>query len=629
MIETRLSKKRKLNETEVTEQVEEIPDLFMNSLIEIIRNKSDNKLHMKNYIESNSESESNESETFSENDENNDDFYEYLLDLLDGYDDNGINKEKLSVIKQKFKNLIKIIKNDTPNLMDIVNSELSDRDKVTVLELWHIYNDIDDKFQKSMLKKTINEYIRTYDINKDESYIESKLIELDNSRLPTKKMIINSKLTSDDKIKALKIFDNYTKTRPYDIDEQKKKLYDFIQQNSLSSTHELDIVEEEEKKLRKHLYEKKTLKARIMSLNTTEKNKQVMYEKYVRYQGMPPDDADAIKIYETLDFLCDYPWGNNDKLPISINTHSSKDLRNYLIEQRENIDSNVSYMDDIKSEMLDLVSCIMINPDMPIKAISLCGPAGTGKTKIITEALAKPLGRQLGVISLGGERDSTIITGSQGVWIGAESGRIVELVKQYGAENLIIYFDELDKIDNSTSNALAGALTRLVDPTQNHMFHDKRYYGIDFDISKILFVFSYNDSSKVDSILGDRIKEYKIKKYSIDQKNNIAIKHIIPEIEKNLRFQNGDVLISNDVLKYIQYKDKSNENGMRQFIRNLENIYKKLNTCINIMGGESVDKLKLPYKIDPSKLKFPFNVTTEVVNEFIKDKYEPWMALYS
>ena len=150
------------------------------------------------------------------------------------------------------------------------------------------------------------------------------------------------------------------------------------------------------------------------------------------------------------------------------------------------------------------------------------GPPGIGKTTIIKDGLSKVLNRPFSFISLGGATDSSFLDGHSYTYEGSTWGKIVQILVDSKCMNPVIYFDELDKIsDTPKGEEITGILTHLTDTTQNSQFHDKYFSEVSFDLSKCLFIFSYNDESKVNPILRDRM--YRIQTKGYENKDKLII----------------------------------------------------------------------------------------------------------
>tara|TARA_B100000497_G_scaffold7987_2_gene8351 strand:- start:79 stop:663 length:585 start_codon:yes stop_codon:yes gene_type:complete len=192
--------------------------------------------------------------------------------------------------------------------------------------------------------------------------------------------------------------------------------------------------------------------------------------------------------------------------------------------------------------------------------------------------------------------------------------------------NPIIYFDELDKVsDTPKGEEIIGILTHLTDTTQNSKFHDKYFSELDFDLSRCLFIFSYNDESKVNPILRDRMYRIQTKGYDAKEKSIIANDYIVPSIREQVKFADGDVTIPNDVINHIVEKYTDKEDGVRNLKRCLEIIHTKLNLYRLMKPGTNLFEKDM--KID---VAFPVTVTKEMVDKLIKQDQDTgsWRNMY-
>ncbi len=183
--------------------------------------------------------------------------------------------------------------------------------------------------------------------------------------------------------------------------------------------------------------------------------------------------------------------------------------------------------------------------------------------------------------------------------------------------NPIIYFDELDKVsDTPKGEEIIGILTHLTDTAQNRQFHDKYFSSIDFDLSKALFIFSYNDEKKINPILRDRMYSIQTKGYNRDEKTTIANNYLIPSIEKNIGFEKGQINIPTESLHYIISQYTLNEKGVRNLKRCLEIIFTKLN-LFRLMKPDSALFNKTLTSLN---VEFPYNVKKDTIDKLIKRK---------
>jgi ATP-dependent Lon protease len=190
--------------------------------------------------------------------------------------------------------------------------------------------------------------------------------------------------------------------------------------------------------------------------------------------------------------------------------------------------------------------------------------------------------------------------------------------------NPVIYFDELDKIsDTPKGEEIAGILTHLTDTSQNNQFHDKYFSEVDFDLSKCLFIFSYNDETKVNPILRDRMYKIKTSGYDKKQKMIISNNYLLPKIREQINFKLDEIIITDEAINHIIENNCNNEDGVRNLKRCLEIIYTKLNLYRLMKPGTNLFEQDMTLKVE-----FPFTVTKTIVDKLIKSKDENQIFKY-
>jgi ATP-dependent Lon protease len=269
---------------------------------------------------------------------------------------------------------------------------------------------------------------------------------------------------------------------------------------------------------------------------------------------------------------------------------------------------------------------LITNPKAIGTAIAIHGPPGTGKTSLVKEGISKILNRPFSFIALGGATDSSFLEGHSYTYEGSLWGKIVQILIDSKCMNPVIYFDELDKISETPKGEeIAGILTHLTDTSQNSQFHDKYFADIDFDLSKCLFIFSYNDESKVNPILKDRMYRIKTAGYNQKQKTTISNNYLLPKIREQIKFSKEDIIIPDATINYIIDNHCGKEDGVRNLKRCLEIIYTKLNLYRLMKPGSNLFEEDMSLKVE-----FPFTVTKDIVDKLIKNSKDPMSsALYS
>jgi ATP-dependent Lon protease len=241
----------------------------------------------------------------------------------------------------------------------------------------------------------------------------------------------------------------------------------------------------------------------------------------------------------------------------------------------------------------------------------------THNTSIVKDGISKILGRKFAFIALGGAGDSSFLEGHSYTYEGSTWGKIVQVMIDSKCMNPVIYFDELDKIsDSPRGQEITSVLTHLTDTTQNDQFQDKFFSEINFDLSKCLFIFNYNDESKVNPILLDRMYRIQTKGYSFKEKMVIAKKYMLPKIREQVNFKEEDIIIPDDSLEYLisNTKFSQNEQGVRNLKRSLEIIHTKLN-LFRLVKTESASIFGNELAL---KVEFPYTVTRHSIDALIK-----------
>jgi ATP-dependent Lon protease len=241
----------------------------------------------------------------------------------------------------------------------------------------------------------------------------------------------------------------------------------------------------------------------------------------------------------------------------------------------------------------------------------------THNTTLIKEGISKILGREFVFIALGGAGDGSFLEGHSYTYEGSTWGRIVQILIDSKCMNPVIYFDELDKIsDTPRGQEIVGILTHLTDTTQNSQFHDKYFSEIDFDLSKCLFIFSYNDENLVNPILKDRMYRIQTKGYDAKEKTVIARNYLLPKIREQVNFKEGDIIVPDDTVQYIISTQgfTKNEDGVRNLKRCLEIIYTKLNLFRLVKPDNHIFSKKIDIKVE-----FPFTVTRKHADVLLKN----------
>jgi ATP-dependent Lon protease len=399
--------------------------------------------------------------------------------------------------------------------------------------------------------------------------------------------------------------------------------------NDFSFYEKLEI--EEQKKIIKEVREinkitriEKPYRMTLLESQIPVQFKAAAMKKINSLRYMEPGSGEFYKIKNWVDTFMRIPFGKHEGLPISIEDGVEK-CHDFMENAQKTLDAAVYGLNDAKMQIMQMLGQLLTNPKAIGTAIAIHGPPGTGKTSLVKEGISKILNRPFAFIALGGATDSSFLEGHGYTYEGSMWGKIVQILIDSKCMNPVIYFDELDKIsDTPRGEEIAGILTHLTDTSQNSQFHDKYFAEINFDLSKCLFIFSYNDESKVNPILKDRMYRIKTKGYSQKEKTNISKNYLLPKICEQVRFNNSEIIIPEPTVHYIIDHHCNKEDGVRNLKRCLEIIHTKLNLYRLMKPGSNLFEQDMSLKV-----QFPFTVTKDIVDKLIKRETENISALYS
>ena len=357
-----------------------------------------------------------------------------------------------------------------------------------------------------------------------------------------------------------------------------------------------------EKKLLDRKSDKVPLKYRVLESDMNDTSKRYLIEKINHFETLQPFSSEYQKQFKFIRGLEKIPFGNYSKLPVSKNSSQEK-IKSFMQNLYENLTRLTYGQEEAKSNILEVVAKWISNPTGNGNVIGLCGPPGIGKTSLIKNGLSTSLKMPFSFVGLGGTTCSASLQGHDYTYEGSKWGRIVEMLMETQTMNPIIFFDELDKVSETKhGDEVIGLLTHLTDPSQNNTFHDKYFSGVEFDLSKCLFIFSFNNEFKINPILKDRIKIIRLKGFDSKEKIEIAKKYSISKISKNIGFAES-LEIPDETLEKI-IKEYCPESGVRKLEKCIETLIMKLNLYNMTQNPESLSRkeeiiLEKPYKISP------------------------------
>jgi ATP-dependent Lon protease len=345
--------------------------------------------------------------------------------------------------------------------------------------------------------------------------------------------------------------------------------------------------------------------------------KAVAMKKITTLRYMEPGSGEYYKIKSWVDSFMRIPFGKIQNLPLQLSDGVDK-CHEFMDNAKHILDAAVYGLNDAKMQIMQMLGQLITNPAAIGSSVAIHGPPGTGKTSLVKEGISKILNRPFAFIALGGATDSSFLEGHSYTYEGSIWGKIVQILIDSKCMNPVIYFDELDKIsDTPKGEEIAGILTHLTDTTQNSQFHDKYFSEIDFDLSKCLFIFSYNDESKVNPILKDRMYRIQTKGYNQKQKTVIGTDYLLPRIRDQVKFAKDDIVIPDETLHYIIDNYCNKEDGVRNLKRCMEIIHTKLNLYRLMKPDSNLFEEDMSLKVT-----FPFTVTRDIADKLIKKDRE-------
>ena len=331
------------------------------------------------------------------------------------------------------------------------------------------------------------------------------------------------------------------KTRA-DIDKQQREY--FLQQQLKSIKEELGG-DPNERELR-------DLQKRAEEVQLTEAARELVQKSIQKLERMHPSTPDYSVIYNHLDLILDLPWGTY--------TEDKYDLK----RAQKILDHDHYGMDKIKDRILEYLAVLKLKGDMKSPILCFVGPPGIGKTSL-GKSIANAIQRRYVRLSLGGLHDESELRGHRKTYIGAMPGRILQSLRKVKTANPVFILDEIDKIGKDFRGDPSSALLEILDPEQNNSFYDN-YLELEFDLSKILFVATANSLSDIQPALRDRLEIIQLTGYSIEEKTEIAKRHLIPK-QKDLHGLTKTPLRFPDKVISKMVQEYTRESGVRELDR--------------------------------------------------------------
>ena len=593
--------------------------------------------HKKNHkkrsriYKSDSEDDDDDSEEYYDEDEDNEgdmDDFNIIISALTGGGQNGPDaSDKKAIEDDKDEECNsddeKLFMKETYEPISIPNVEKKESEKKTKKDKQSKRRNKSDKSDASETVDAETEYKDLIELKKQ---LSEKL-----AKRPNNKILLNAvdecrssirKLIKKSRMKNAK---KYYKMVNGEDEEKTGEIEYFKKQ--LSNKEQLRVIKELNE-INEHTSIKKPYRLTLLDSNIPPKYKATVMQKVNMLRSMEPGDPEYFKLKTWVDGFMRIPFSQYKTLDVNI-TDGIEKCSEFMENAKQTLDECVYGLNDAKMQIMQMIGQWITNPGALGSAIAIKGPPGTGKTSLVKEGISKILGREFSFIALGGTGDASFLEGHGYTYEGSMWGKIVQILMESKCMNPVIYFDELDKVsDTPRGEEIIGILTHLTDTSQNSQYHDKYFSEITFDLSKCLFIFSYNDESKVNPILRDRMYRIMTKGYEAKEKLIIAKDFLLPKIREQVAFKDDELIIPDDILTEIIKNDAITleEEGVRNLKRCLEIIHTKLN-LFRLMKPE---KNIFAKEID-MQITFPVTVTNDHIKKLIECDDEPnqsFLAMY-
>ena len=350
---------------------------------------------------------------------------------------------------------------------------------------------------------------------------------------------------------------------------------------------------------------------KILTMNLPTETQSLVLNKYNSLQSLDPGSSEYYKMRNWLEKLTSMPLGIYKEIPVKL-IDGQETCGAFMEKARKCLDDAIYGQDESKLQILQFIATKIANPTSRGLSLLLSGPPGIGKTSLIKNGIAKALQWPFQFVSLGGDSDASTYTGHQLVYEGSHCGKLVNSLCAAKSMSMILMFDEVDKISSTPKGEeVQNLLVHLTDPVQNAEFEDKYLSGIPIDLSRVMFTFSANYLEKIDKVLLDRMLVVNLQGYNAKEKASIAEQYLLPAALKEVDLVEK-VGISKEIIQYIIENYASEEVGVRELKRCLEQIAQKVNML------RMFNSKQLPFHIKDFTL--PFVMKKEHIDLFLKKK---------
>jgi ATP-dependent Lon protease len=389
----------------------------------------------------------------------------------------------------------------------------------------------------------------------------------------------------DHELQLLEIKDSIRRKTQVDIDKQQREY--FLQQEMKNIQEALGGNTQD--------VELKEMKEKAEKTNFSPEQRTIFDKELKKLERLYPHSPDHSTQLSYIHSILSLPW----------NAYTQDNFN--LIRAKKVLDKDHFGLDKVKERIIEHLAVLKLKGDMKSPIICLFGPPGVGKTSL-GKSIAEALGRKYIRMSLGGLHDEAEIRGHRRTYIGAMPGRIIQGIQKAGSSNPVIILDEIDKVGQDYKGDPGAALLEVLDPEQNVAFHDN-YLDMDFDLSKVLFIATANSLSSVSQPLLDRMELINVSGYILEEKVEIARKHLLPMQLENHGISKSQFEIPKKTLEVI-IESYTRESGVRELNKKIAKILRKIARLI-------AEEANHPKKLEVEHLYEYLGAI-----EYSKDKYQ-------
>ncbi len=403
-----------------------------------------------------------------------------------------------------------------------------------------------------------------------------EMVELLEETDPVKRLEkINNYLAKE--IAVLEIQKKITLEAKDEIDKSQREY--FLRQQLKAILHELGESEDFEQELEEY-------REKLKNTPLNEEAKKEAERQIKRLARMHGDSAEASVVRTYLDWLFELPWGKY--------TEDNLDIK----KAKKILDKEHYGLKEVKERILEYLAVRKIKKDMKGPILCFVGPPGVGKTSL-GRSIANALNRKFIRMSIGGVKDEAEIRGHRRTYVGAMPGRIIQGIKQAGTMNPVFMLDEVDKIGADFRGDPSNALLEALDPEQNNTFRD-HYLGVPFDLSGVMFITTANQLDTIQPAFLDRMEVIHIPGYTLEEKVEIAKRHLIPKQMKENGVPKGKIKITSGAIKKI-VEGYTREAGVRNLERLINKLIRKI--IFKMVENDEFDNPEVKYTVKANDVR--------------------------